>query len=447
MALPVEKAPRRDTIFAPSTAAGPSAVSVVRMSGPGCADALRIIAPGALLSDRVATLRRLRDANGELLDRALVVRFYAPRSFTGEEMAELHITGGRGVLRGVLETLGSITGLRAAEAGEFSWRAFENGKLDLSEIEGIGALVIAETAAQRRQALRVAEGQLSEAAETIRAMIVRAMSLLEAEIDFSDADEVRGSSKLAVQEMAGSALVYVRGILQSARVAERLRDGLTVVIAGPPNVGKSTLINALSKRDVSIVSEIPGTTRDLVEVALDLGGYPVRLIDTAGVRETIDPVERIGVERARKAAAQADLTLWLYEDDLPLAPGGGSGPIVRIRTKSDIGKTSVAFGDPSDIAISARSGSGVSELLDLLTAIAKTHFGETNTVSLVTERQNSAFLATEAALRRVMDTDTDQIELLAEDLRLAARAMGRISGRVDAEHVLSDIFARLCIGK
>ena len=439
--------PRRDTIFAPSTGSGPSAVSVVRISGPQCEAALSAIAPGRPLVDRVLSLRRLRDKNDELLDRALVVRFYAPRTFTGEEMAELHVTGGRAVMSGVLEMLGAQPGLRPAEPGEFAWRAFQNGKLDLSAVEGLGELVLADTAAQRRQAMRVAEGQLSQSAEAIRTTILRAMALVEAELDFSDAEEASGDSRLAVHEVVGVALRQVRTMLVTSSVAERLRDGLTVVIAGAPNSGKSTLMNVLSKREVAIVSEIPGTTRDLLEVFLDLEGYPVRVVDTAGIRESTDPIEQMGVERAQKALAQADVVLWLYQEDRPFPPDpAGGGEIVLVRSKSDLGRAD-SEDDSSRLAISAKSGAGIEMLLARLADVARSHFRAVDTNLLITERQRRAFVDAEEALGRILAEHQTEIELLAEDLRIASRAMGRISGRVDVEDVLGDIFSRLCIGK
>jgi tRNA modification GTPase len=283
----------RDTIFAPASGGGRAAIAVLRLSGPACAAALEALAPGARFPDRVATLRLLRDpVTSEPLDRALVIRFLAPRSFTGEEMAELHVTGGRAVIAGVVGALAKIPGLRPAEPGEFAWRAFENGKLGLSEVEGIADLVEAETAAQRRQALRLAGGALSRETEAIRSKLLEAMAILEAQIDFSDIEDADSLSLDAARALAGEAARRVRTALAGAEAGARLREGFNVVIAGPPNVGKSTLMNALARRDVSIVSSIPGTTRDVVEVSLDLRGYPVTLVDTAGVRESDDPIER-----------------------------------------------------------------------------------------------------------------------------------------------------------
>ena len=274
--------------------------------------------------------RRLRDpASGETLDRALVVRFVAPRSFTGEEMAELQATGGRATVAGIVAALARLPGLRPAEAGEFAWRAFENGKLDLSEVEGLADLVDAETEAQRRQALRIAGGALSRDAEAIRAALAEAMALIEAQIDFSDVEDSDALSLDQARAIVAKAAARTRAALAGASAGERLREGFTVVIAGPPNVGKSTLMNALARRDVSIVSPLPGTTRDLVEASLDLRGFPVTLVDTAGLRESDDPIEREGVARARRRAERADLTLWLTDSRRAMTRPASTAPARR----------------------------------------------------------------------------------------------------------------------
>ncbi len=443
--------PRRDTIFALASGAGRAAIAALRLSGPACASALAALAPGARFPDRVATLRLLRDpATGEPLDRALVVRFLAPRSFTGEEMAELHVTGGRAVIAGVVGALAKIPGLRPAEPGEFAWRAFENGKLGLSEVEGIADLVEAETAAQRRQALRLAGGALSRETEAIRSKLLEAMAILEAQIDFSDVEDADSLSLVAARALAGAAAQRVRAALASAEAGARLRDGFNVVIAGPPNVGKSTLMNALARRDVSIVSSIPGTTRDLVEVSLDLRGYPVTLVDTAGVRESDDPIEREGVARARRRAAEADLTLWLNDAADPIAaPPPGSGPTIAVLTKVDRLPAGEALQRPADasIRISALSGAGIQPLLDAVADLAEERMAGPAPALIALERHRAAFADALGALERALDPSALELELVAEDLRLAARALERIAGRIDVEYVLGDIISRLCVGK
>jgi tRNA modification GTPase len=303
-----------DTIFAPASGAGRAAIAVMRISGSRCSQALQAIAPGAEFPDRRAVLRTLHHPQSrEPLDRALITRFQAPRSFTGEEMAEISVTGGRAVTSAIVRALGLVPGLRPAEPGEFAWRAFMNGKIDLSEVEGIADLVEAETEAQRRQAQRIAGGALSRECEAIRTGLLEAMAAVETQIDFTDIEDATDFTLESVRSAANAALERIDRALATADSAQRLREGFTVVIAGPPNVGKSTLMNALAGRDVAITSPIPGTTRDLIEVFLDLRGYPVILVDTAGIRDAQDPIEQEGVARARRRAGSADLMLWLSD--------------------------------------------------------------------------------------------------------------------------------------
>ena len=326
-----------DTIFALASGVGRAAIAVLRISGPGCSAALAAMAPGAEFPDRRAVLVTLRrPRSGEPLDRALVTRFQAPGSFTGEEMAEISVTGGRAVTVAVAKALAIIPGLRLAEPGEFAWRAFVNGKIDLTEVEGLADLVEAETEAQRRQAQRIAGGALSRECEAIRLSLVEAMAAVEAQIDFSDVEDADGLTLDAVKHVARAAIERIDRALATAGAAERLREGFTVVIAGPPNVGKSTLMNALAGREVAITSPIPGTTRDLIEVFLDLRGYPVTLVDTAGVRDSDDPIEQEGVARARRRAESADLTLWLVDGGEAETPSVGCS-VLSVRTKIDLG--------------------------------------------------------------------------------------------------------------
>src|SRR5271165_6128043 len=302
----------RDTIFAPASGVGRAAIAVLRISGPGCSSALDAIAPGGQFPDRRAILVTLRRPHsGEPLDRALVTRFRAPRSFTGEEMAEVSVTGGRAVTAAVVKALALVPGLRLAEPGEFAWRAFVNGKIDLSEVEGLADLIEAETEAQRRQAQRIAGGALRRECEEIRSILIAAMAAVETQIDFSDVEDVHDLTLETAKRALHQALARIDRALAGALAGHRVREGFVIVIAGPPNVGKSTLLNALVGRDVAITSPFAGTTRDAIEIFLDLGGYPVILVDTAGIRVAEDPIEREGVERAKRHAKNADLTLWL----------------------------------------------------------------------------------------------------------------------------------------
>ncbi len=442
----------RDTFFAPATGVGRAAISIVRVSGPACNRMIETLSRAPLPAERVATLRILRHPlTGEALDRALVVRFDGPRSFTGEDMAELHVTGGRAVQAALVEALTLVEGLRPAEPGEFALRAFENGKLDLSQVEGLADLVDAQTQAQRRQALRIAGGALARETEAIRALIVEAMAHVEAQIDFSDQEDVDPAGLGHTRRLVEAATKRIDRALLSARSGERLREGFNVVIAGPPNVGKSTLMNAIARRDVSIVSAVPGTTRDPIEVSLELRGYPVTLVDTAGIRPTDDPVENEGIARARRRSEEADLTLWLTEwltDDEVAAPDpglpSGRGPVLTVRTKVDLRQ-----GDPGPeaVAVSAKTGQGVDRLLDAIADIAEQQFSGQGPALLTCVRHRLAFEDALANLERLQANPGAPAEFMAEDLRLAARALERIAGRIDVEEVLGEIFSRLCIGK
>ena len=443
---------RRDTIFALASGAGRAAIAIVRISGPAVAAALQAMGVGEILAERVATLRTLRDPQTrEALDRALVLRFCAPRSFTGEQMAELHLSGGRAVLAGIISALGKVPGLRLAEPGEFAWRAFENGKLDLSEVEGLADLVAAETAVQRRQALRIAGGALSREADRVRALLLNALSAIEAQIDFSDIEEGNSLSLTEARDLARQALRCIRSILAASQMGERLRDGLNVVIAGPPNVGKSTLINAISKKEVSIVASTPGTTRDIIELSLDVNGYPVTLVDTAGIRDTDDPVELEGVNRARRRLRDADLTLWLVEcGTASTRMPDVAGAMILVKTKSDQVPVAVDVDLPGTVfslRISAKTGDGVMRLLNEIGSFMSRRFDGSAAALITTERHKIAFLEAETALARLLNAKLDTAELIAEELRLAARAMERIAGRIDVEDVLGAIFSRLCVGK
>ena len=435
-----------DTIFAPASGAGRAAISVLRISGPGCLAALRTIAPGAEFPDRRVVLRTLRrPQSGEPLDRALITRFCAPRSFTGEEMAEISVTGGRAVVSAVVTALTLIPGLRLAEPGEFAWRAFMNGKIDLSEVEGLADLVEAETEAQRRQAERIAGGALRSECEAIRLSLLDAMAMVEAQIDFSDVEDASEFNLESVRSAARAALARIDRALATADAAQRLREGFTVVIAGAPNVGKSTLMNAFVRRDVAITSPIPGTTRDLIEVFLDLRGYPVILVDTAGIRESPDPIEQEGVLRAWRRAKSADLTLWLNDGGEGEAPNVGS-PTLAVRTKIDL-EPDRAPSTSAELAISAKTGAGIDRLLDAIAELAEERMSSREPALLTLERHRRAFRDARQALASMLAPGVAEPELIADDLRRAAAAMDRIVGRIGVEEVLGEIFARLCVGK
>ncbi len=376
----------------------------------------------------------------------MITRFHAPRSFTGEEMAEISVTGGRAVTSAVVRALGIIPGLRPAEPGEFAWRAFMNGKIDLSEVEGLADLVEAETEAQRQQAQRIAGGALSRECEAIRRSLLEAMAAVETQIDFTDVEDASDFTLETVSGAARAALERIDRALATADSAQRLRDGFTVVIAGPPNVGKSTLMNALAGRDVAIISPIPGTTRDLIEVFLDLRGYPVILVDTAGIRESHDPIEQEGVARARRKAENADLMLWLNDKGASPAPTTES-PALQVRTKIDLEAADARAEDAANLAISARTGAGINRLLDAIADLAEERMSSREPALLTLERHRRGFEDARLALVSALAPDAAEPELIAEDLRRAAAAMDRIVGRIGVEDVLGEIFARLCVGK
>jgi tRNA modification GTPase len=436
----------RDTIFAPATPAGRGGVVVLRLSGPGAGAALAALTRRPLPAPRVATLAELRDpADGAALDRGLVLWFPGPGSYTGEDVAELHLHGGRAVTRGVIEALSRIDGLRPAEPGEFTRRAFQAGKLDLTEAEAVADLVDAETRAQRLQALRQLGGALGRLYEGWRAGLMRALAMTEAALDFPDEGlppDLAAEAEALVAEVSAA----IADHLDDGGRGERLRDGVHIAILGPVNAGKSSLLNALARRDAAIVSDRPGTTRDVVEVALDLRGFPVVLADTAGLRDTEDEIEAEGIRRSHRRAAEADLRLVIRDAAAaaPSDPALGSGPDV-IRVANKIDRAPDAALAPDEIAISVRSGAGLDRLLDALAEAVERRLTGDGSPALTRARHRAALLDAADALARVPSAPLP--ELAAEDLRLALRALGRITGRVDVEDMLDLLFGSFCIGK
>ncbi|WP_374308400.1 tRNA uridine-5-carboxymethylaminomethyl(34) synthesis GTPase MnmE [Methylocella sp.] len=435
---------RQGTIYAVSSGAGRSAIAVLRLSGPAAVAIVKGVA-GALPSPRAARLMRLRHPRtGETLDRGLVLFFPAPASFTGEDCAEFHVHGGRAVMEGLIAAIAVHPEARPAEAGEFARRALANGKLDLAQIEGLGDLVAAETAQQRRQALRQSEGALGARAARWRAVLIEAGARLESRLDFADEAEVANAGEDALAPLIAPLIADLEAELASAKAGERIREGLSIVIAGPPNAGKSTLLNALARRDAAIVSPEAGTTRDCVEVALDLGGYAVTLTDTAGLREADGAVERIGVARARERARRADLVLWLSAADATQAPEAGlsDAPVWRIGAKADLGATV----ENVDLTLSAATGEGLDALLARLESFAAATGGSGCEGVVTRERHRLAILDAAQALRPLVDARLPD-EIAAEHLRMALFALERLVGRVDVEDILDEIFSRFCIGK
>jgi tRNA modification GTPase len=454
--------PDRSTIFALSSGRPPAAIAVVRVSGPRAGVALEKLI-GRLPEPRKAALARVRDPQSdEVIDEALALWFPAPHSETGEDVAELQLHGGQAVIAGVLDALGRIEGCRPAEAGEFTRRAFENGRLDLTAVEGLADLIAAETQAQRRLAFRQLKGLIGDRAEAWRRRLIEALALVEARIDFSDEADVPedlvGPALRAAQQLRDE----IAGVLADGRRGERLRDGLVVAIAGPPNAGKSTLLNRLARREAAIVSPYAGTTRDVIEVHLDLDGYPVTLLDTAGIRDSAEPVEQEGVRRAGERAAAADLVLWVIDPSAGgLAANGypenlANAEIWLVRNKIDLADASSCVKAAKQgnneykftLSMSALTGQGFDALSAALSAYAKTYFASTEAAVITRARHRHALEETVAALdRAVVRDDANGEELIAEDLRAAATTLGRLTGRVDVEDILDVIFRDFCIGK
>ncbi|MBX9776636.1 MAG: tRNA uridine-5-carboxymethylaminomethyl(34) synthesis GTPase MnmE [Xanthobacteraceae bacterium] len=448
-----------DTIFALSSGRPPAAIAVVRISGPRARAALEALI-GRVPEPRKAALAKVRDpATGEPIDQALVLWFPGPRSETGEDVAELQLHGGHAVIAATLAALGRVPGLRLAEPGEFTRRAFDHGQLDLTQVEALADLIGAETEAQRRQAYRQMRGLLGDRAEEWRTRAIEALAQVEAAIDFADEGDVPKDLIDRALAIARPLADDINAALAGAARGERLREGLWVVIAGPPNAGKSTLLNRIARREAAIVSPIAGTTRDVIEVHLDLNGYPVNLIDTAGIRESSDdPVEREGMRRAREQAARANLVLWVVEateaDSLAPPPVPGI-PHWTVLNKIDLVSPQQlprlewqfkAMGRAH--RISATTGDGLDALLAALVEFAERTF--TLEPALVTrERQRRVLTEVVQSLvesGRLAEEGAGE-ELVAEKLRLAASGLGRLTGRVDVEDILDVIFRDFCIGK
>lgn len=422
---------------------------MVRVSGPQAGRVVTALA-GKMPTPRMATRALLRDVGQRPIDDAVVLWFPGPASATGEDVAEFHVHGGRAVLSALFATLAELENVRAAEPGEFTRRAFENGKLDLTEAEGLDDLIHADTDRQRRQALRQLKGLLGDKARDWRARIVEASAFIEAGIDFSDEGDVPVELIAPALERIKALRAEIEEVLAAEGRSERLRDGLVVTIAGPPNVGKSTLMNQLARREVAIVSPHAGTTRDVIEVQLDLDGYPVTVIDTAGIRETDDPVEQEGVRRARARAADADLVLWLTDSSDTPVQHGAETPIWTVRNKIDLempGRPLAQSGRQSGFEISARRGDGVPDLIAGLVGFAQTYFGGGEGGLIGRTRQRKLLQETVASLGRSIEIVGQGEELAAEELRVAARSLGRLLGRVDVEDILDVIFREFCVGK
>ena len=425
-----------DTIFALASARGKSGVAVVRISGPAALKALSCLSTTPV-TPRTASLRTLK-SDGLVLDEAVVLSFPGPNSFTGEDTVELHLHGAIATVDAVLRSLSKLPGLRLAEAGEFTRRALENERLDLAQVEGLSDLIEAETEAQRRQALRVLSGALGEKAEGWRGSLIRAAALLEATIDFADED-VPVNVAPEVLSLLDTVARELTSEIAGVAVSERIREGFEVAIVGPPNVGKSSLLNALAGRDAAITSDVAGTTRDIIEVHMDLSGLPVTFLDTAGLRATDDHVESLGIERARKRADAADLRIILLSrpDEPPTVVPQDEDLVVV--SKADLN---------SDGDFSATTGQGIEGLIFSVTSIFQMRAAQSSVA--IRDRHRIAMQIAAASLADAasrMKVSPELAELTAEDLRTAVRALDALVGRVDVEHILDEIFSSFCIGK
>ncbi len=436
-----------DTIYAVASGGGKAAICVIRLSGPRCADVLaRMIRQPVV--PREAALRRIwAPSTGALLDQALVLHFEAPASFTGEDGVELHLHGGRGVVAAVLRELDAMPGLRPAAPGEFTRRALMAGKLDLAQAEGLADLIDSETEQQRAQAVKQFSGGLTGHVALWRERLLEALALTTAEIDFGDEGDVPPDLTRMIRARCVEVLGYIDAALAQQKGAARVREGVSIVLSGPPNAGKSSLLNAMAGREAAIVSEHAGTTRDLIEVALDIAGVPVWLVDTAGLRAAETSVEAEGIARAKARAAQADLVLWLNAaNEIRVEPPPKlSVDLWHLTTKADLASATHAT---DQAALSVRTGAGMEALMTRLADYVRERLPQDGVAQLTRQRHVKACERSSLALRRIVDGGPGiALDLLAADLQEATRALAEVIGLIDVEQVLDDIFSRFCIGK
>ena len=427
-----------DTIFALSSGAPPAAIAIMRVSGPAAFDILRGLA-GRVPPPRRASVCTLRAPDTqEMLDQALALVFPGPDTATGEDLVELHLHGGRAVVRAVENAIAHFPGVRRAEAGEFTRRAFANGRMDLNEAEGLADLLSAETEWQRRAATQMFGGAFSAAVEEYRQEVLRLSALTEAELDFSDEGDVESQNNLLISYGCAQLQQKIAQLL-ARPPAEKLKDGIRVVLAGPPNSGKSTLLNALVGREAAIVSDIAGTTRDMIEVPVAVEGVALLFTDTAGLRDdSDDAIERIGIDRSHAAMQQADILLWLGPEN--------TGPkhiqLIEISSKNDIPDDTAK--SPSAISVSAQTGAGISALLQLVAARAKTLLPPPDQFA-INARQRT-FLADAANALAACSESVDWL-IIAENLRQTRRALDSLTGRAHTEDLLDTVFGKFCVGK
>jgi tRNA modification GTPase len=425
----------------------PAGVAVIRVSGPSCFDAVRQMV-GSLPQPRFASLRTINTVDGEFLDRGLVLVFPGPNSFTGEDCVELHLHGGRAVVNAALRSLAGFNGVRLAEAGEFSRRAFENGKMDLVEVEGLADLLSAETEMQRRLAGEQANGHLSAVYDEWREKLVFVRSMLEAELDFSDEGDIPGSVSDRVWADVVELKAQVDRAIGHLRAGEIIRDGFKVALAGLPNAGKSSLMNALAQRDVAIVTPIAGTTRDVVRCELDIDGYKFELFDTAGLRETDDLVEQEGIRRAFRTINDADLILHLIDLSGNADPElmDFERPVLRIGTKIDLA-CDLSTGEAHDFCVSSATGEGLELLRERLLEAVRSHT-QVESLAIPSRLRHAERLRSASRhLASALEGGGLPLEIRAEELRLASVELARVTGRIDTETLLGKIFSEFCVGK
>ncbi len=439
-----------ETIYALSSGGLPSGIAIVRISGPDCHDVVDSISPGFEFGTPIGLSGIFYPGHGNLIDEGLILSFVGPHSFTGEDVAEFHIHGGRAVVDAVLGLLEKMDGLRHAEPGEFAYRAFENGKIDLTQAEGLADLIASESEAQRKLAVEAAGGRARVLLEKWLHQLVTMRALIEAEIDFVDEEDIPGSVSDQVWSQLEIIVSELDQHLSSVNAGQIIRNGFRVTLLGRPNAGKSTLLNYLAGRDVAIVTDIPGTTRDLLEVRLNLGGQVIIVTDTAGIHQTSDQIEREGVKRAHQSAKTADMTIWLHagDDEMLMADTAAGVDMVVISKADRMESTSKRnFPVAYDLAVSSMNNEGIGELVNRISQAAKQSVSGSEDILFSRQRQREGLLNAYNALCLARDGIAEPLEIRAEYMRTASDSLGRLIGRVDVEDILGKIFSEFCVGK
>ncbi len=439
-----------ETIYALSSGGLPSGVAIIRVSGPDCRNVVECVCPDFEFGKPVGLSGIIDPEQGNLIDEGLVLSFVEPSSFTGEDVVEIHIHGGRAVVDAVMGLLEKFSGLRHAEPGEFTYRAFENGKLDLMQVEGLADLLASESEAQRKLAIDAAGGRARVLLEKWLHQLVSMRALIEAEIDFVDEEDIPGSVSDQVWSQLEMMIDELDGHLSSVNTGQIIRNGFRVTLLGKPNAGKSTLLNCLAGRDVAIVSDIPGTTRDLLEVRLNLGGQVIIVTDTAGIQKTENLIEKEGISRAHQSAQTSDMTIWLHAaDDKKVMADNASGADLVVISKLDksMSTEAIDFSGEYDLAISTVNDEGIGKLVSRISETAKRSVTGSEDILFSRQRQREGLLTAYNALCLAGGGVTEPLEIRAENMRIACDAFGKLIGRVDVEDILGKIFSEFCVGK